>query len=97
MFAPSAEDTTSLSASSSASVSGSIAVSNPNYTARLFNSGSVTVFVEFGSSTATATTSSMPVPAGLVEVVHTGVGSTHAAAITSAGSTTIYMTAGASS
>ena len=92
VFAP--ETTVSVVASSSESENVDISGSDSNFTARLFNSGSNTVFVAFGSSTVAATLSDMPVPGGLVEVVHTEFTITHCGVITTSGSATLYITNG---
>jgi hypothetical protein len=61
---------------------------------RVYNAGAATVFVNFGISTVTAATTDMPVPAGAIEVITVGPAVTHAAAITSAGTATVYFTSG---
>jgi hypothetical protein len=61
---------------------------------RLYNSTAVVVFVQFGTSGTTATTSHMPIPPGGVEVFQIGPSVTSVAAITSSGSGTLYATTG---
>jgi len=66
---------------------------------RIYNAGGSTAFVRFGSSagTVTAVTTDMPVPAGAIEVFtvfNTDGYTITAAAITSAGTATLYFTAG---
>jgi hypothetical protein len=62
---------------------------------RIYNSGTVPVFVAFGGSTVSATTSAgVPIAPGAVEVLSM-YGATHAAAIVASGSATIYFTPGA--
>jgi hypothetical protein len=61
---------------------------------RVANSGSVTVFVEFGTtnSTAASLTTSVPVLAGSVEIFSAPY--EYAAAITASGTATVYFTPG---
>ena len=61
--------------------------------ARLYNSGSVAVFVNCGDVTVVATTAAgLPVAPGTVEVI--GCQSTHIAGITTGTAATLYVTAG---
>jgi len=61
--------------------------------ARLYNSGSVAVFVNCGDVTVVATTATgMPVAPGSVEVI--GCQNTHIAGITASGTATVYVTPG---
>lgn len=61
---------------------------------RVANRGSADAFIEFGSSTVTAaTTTGMILPAGQTEVFEPGA-CTHMAAITSAGTALLYATSG---
>lgn len=48
---------------------------------RWFNGASETVFVKFGDSSVAATTSDIPVGAGVTEVIDVPLGTTHIAAI----------------
>lgn len=58
-------------------------------------SGGSTVFVEFGTSGTTASTStSMPVFSGAIEVFQVAPNITHAAVIVASGTQTIYFTPG---
>ena len=60
---------------------------------RIFNSGTVTVFIEAGDSTITASASTgMPIAAGTVEIISAPSG--YIAAITSTGTATLYFTPG---
>ncbi len=78
-----------LTATSLADVSGSSVV-------RLYNAGSVVVFVAFGDSTVTATTTAnMPIAPGSVEAFRVNPAQTHVAGITAAGTATLYATPGA--
>jgi acetyl-CoA acetyltransferase len=70
---------------------------------RIYNSGTVTVFIEFGGSGMTAAVASaMPIPAGEVEIVSLVPfenpsnldGPLFVAGITSSGSATLYFTPG---
>ncbi len=61
--------------------------------ARLYNSGSVPVFVNCGDVTVVATTATgMPVAPGSVEII--GCQNTHIAGITASGTATVYATPG---
>ena len=61
--------------------------------ARLYNSGTVVVFVNCGDVTVVATTAAgLPVAPGSVEVL--GCQNTHIAGITASGSATLYVTPG---
>ncbi len=63
---------------------------------RLYNAGSVVVFVAFGDSTVTAsTTANMPIAPGSVEAFTVSPTQTHVAGITASGSATLYATPGA--
>ena len=61
---------------------------------RMYNAGTATVFVHFGTSGVAATTGNMPLPSGAIEVISVPEGTTHAATITSSGTGTVYFTAG---
>jgi hypothetical protein len=64
-------------------------------TVRLFNDGLVPAFVEFGSSTVTAsTTTSMALPAGWAELFYPPESATHVAGITASGTATLRVTTG---
>jgi hypothetical protein len=64
------------------------------HSVRIYNSGSVTVFVSFGdtNSITALTTTGMPIPAGNTEVF--GISEGYIAAISASGSGTIYITPG---
>ena len=64
-------------------------------TVRVTNTGSVTAYLRFGSSTVTAATATgLDLPAGAVETFRVPVGATHLAGITASGSTTVGVTPG---
>lgn len=97
-FRPAPDSTVSIAAttaSASAAIAGS--AGRGEFTVRVYNAGSATVFVKFGDTITTATTSNMPIPAGAVEVfsVQDSDGSAnYVAAITASGSATVYVTTG---
>lgn len=62
---------------------------------RLSNSGVYTISFQLGDSTVTASSSSMDLIPGSVEVFKVPVGATHIAAIVSAGTATLKITGGA--
>lgn len=62
---------------------------------RITNPGSVTVYVTFGTSTVTATTTAgMDLPPGTVESFRVPTNATHIAGITASGTATIRLTPG---
>ena len=63
---------------------------------RLYNAGSVAVFINLGGSTVTAAVTDMPVPAGYTEVISIppGDGARYIAGITASGTATLYATVG---
>jgi hypothetical protein len=62
---------------------------------RVVNAGTVNAFIEFGNSAVSAATStSIIVLAGTVEVFGVGPGATHVAAIAPSGTPTLYFTTG---
>lgn len=64
-------------------------------TVRIFNGDDETVFIEFGTSTVAAVAAtSMPIPAGHVELVCIGPAVTHVAAIAATGGGLIHFTEG---
>ena len=73
-------------------------IGTPLMQVRLYNSGSVTVFVKFGGASVTAAVTDLPIPAGTVEVLSCkGYGSTHItyiAGITASSTATLYITSG---
>lgn len=83
----------STTTSVSATTSSARALVGAGPSVRLYNAGSATVFVAFGTDSVTATTSDMPVPAGTIEVLERGA-NTHLAALTASGTATLYVTAG---
>jgi hypothetical protein len=97
VFDPMPTSTTSLSVSNaSANTTISIPAASPgSLTVRVYNSTTVAVFVEFGTSStlAASTSTSMPIPAGNVETFSIG-SSTRIAGITASGSGTLYVTPG---
>jgi hypothetical protein len=95
-FAPYTANTAALSATTStARVALNRQTNGPQgaITCRIHNAHSSVVFIKFGDSAVDATTSSMPIPAGGVEVFSIG-DSTHVAGITGTGSGTVYATCG---
>lgn len=90
LFTPSLANTANISATTS---SARVAIPAGGQSVRVHNAASVAVFIQFGDSSVTATTSHMPIPAGGVETFNEG-GATHVAAITASGSGTIYFTSG---
>ncbi len=61
---------------------------------RICNVGAAEAYVKSGDSTVTATTSSMSIPAGVVEVFTIPKTDTHLAAISDGGSTTLRIARG---
>lgn len=92
-FGPIAAGTVNVTgAASSARVSLGAA---SKFQVRLYNSGSVTAFIEFGDSTvAAAVATGFPLPAGQVEVFTIPQSTTHMAAITSTGTAVVYASLG---
>lgn len=92
--------TVNLSATTSSSrvqvlTSAAIQGTNGTHVVRIYNAGSVAVFIEFGNSTVTAsTTADMPIAPGSVESFHVFPYETHVAGITASGTATIYATPG---
>jgi hypothetical protein len=68
-------------------------LSDVQHQVRLYNSGSVTMFVRWGSSAQTAVTTDMALAPGAVEVFHKA-NATRLAAITASGSGTLYISTG---
>lgn len=64
------------------------------FNVRVFNDGAATMFIAFGESGVVATTASLPIPSGAVEVFSVNPATTHIAAITAVGTTTLYATSG---
>jgi hypothetical protein len=65
------------------------------YQVRLYNAGTATAFVTFGTVTANGVVAtSMPIPSGGIEVFSVASTVTHVAAITSSGTATLYATTG---
>lgn len=65
-------------------------------TVRVFNAGTATIFLAFGtsSSVAATTTAGIPIPSGMREVYTLPPTITHAAAITASSTATVYFTTG---
>ena len=95
LFTPYGSDTTAVSVSTT-TASGALNLPTQPMTSsvRVYNGTGVTVFVQFGISTVTATTSHMPVPAGGVEIFELSPNVTHIAGITAGGTGTLYATTG---
>lgn len=60
---------------------------------RVYNAGSVTAFIRWSLTSATAVTTDMPIAPGTIELFNKGLNDT-VAAITAAGAATLYVTAG---
>lgn len=73
--------------------SGNVAFGTGGQNVLLQNTGSVTAFIKFGNSTVTAATTDFPLQAGWAFTFSRGT-NTNLAAITSSGSTTLYITTG---
>lgn len=90
--------TVSLSATSSTGrVLLTGAAKRPGGTLRLYNAGAETVFIAFGNDTITAALTSMPIPAGYVEVLSlpdNDAAQWYLAGITASGACTLYATIG---
>ena len=74
-----------------------IPVSNPSggEEVRVYNSGTVPVFIEFGTDAVIATNpSSVPIAPGTVEVFKVDSVDTHVAAVAASGTAIIYFTTG---
>jgi hypothetical protein len=66
-----------------------------NMSVRVLNTGAAPVFIAFGTSgVTTATTTGLPVPAGVVNTFTVPEGTTHAATIIAAATATVYFTVG---
>lgn len=75
-------------------ISGASATTTPP-TVRILNDASVTVFMKFGtSSSVTAAVTDMPILAGTSETFTVPQGMTNMAAITAAGTGSVYITTG---
>lgn len=61
---------------------------------RVHNSGASIAFLRTGIGAQTAVTTDVPIPPGVVEVFSVPANHTHAAAITSSGTATLYITVG---
>jgi len=84
----------SASTDLSGASSGAARSFNASSTVRVYNAANVVVFVNFGISTVTATTSHMPIPPGVVETFQLSRIATHIAAITAGGTGNLYATPG---
>lgn len=76
---------------------GSIALSGVGTggTVRVLNTGTVTVFINFGTSAVTATLAAgIPIPPNVPEAFCVGASITHMAAITASGTAVTYATTG---
>lgn len=91
-FRPGNASTVSLSASA-ASSNVQVQTANTSRHVRIYNSGSVTVFIEQGGSGVTAATATgYPIPAGAVEIISCP--EQYIAAITASSTATVYFTPG---
>lgn len=98
VFRPEPASTVNLSVTTSSS---RVQVLNGTYgpssepVVRLYNAGSVIVFVNFGNSTVTAAVATgMPIAPGSVEAFAVDISQTHVAAIVLSGTLTLYATPG---
>src|SRR5687768_12304299 len=99
-FKPLLGSTVSLAVTTtSARVALTSAPKNATYQLRLYNAGASTVHLTVGTSSATATTSNLPLPAGAIEVLtfenRDNAAQDNLAAITASGTATLYATIGA--
>jgi hypothetical protein len=70
-------------------------LTNQSRSVRVFNSGAVVVFLEFGGSTVeAAAATSLPVGPGATEWFEIGGAVTHVAGITASGTATVYFSEG---
>lgn len=69
-------------------------VSGRRVQVRVYNAGTVPVFIVFGREDAVATTGATPVAPGSTAIFTVPEGATHVAAITASGTATVYFTAG---
>ena len=95
LFTPSTANTVALSVSGTTASSALADTSSGggSRSVRIYNAAAVTVFIQFGGSTVTATTSHMPIPSGAVETFEVG-SATYIAGITAGTSGTLYVTSG---
>jgi len=94
-FSPYGADTVNITATTSSNrVALNLPTAPVNPDVRIYNAGTVPVFIVFGDSTVTATTARMPIPPGAVEVFTMGAQATHMAGITASGSAVVYATTG---
>lgn len=93
-FKPGQSATVSISCTTTTARAAITGAPGAEFQVRLYNAGSATVFVARGGSAVDATTSSMPLPAGAIEVITCEAAVTHVAAITSSGTATLYITTG---
>ena len=65
---------------------------------RFYNSGTVAIFIDFGTSgvvvTKTGTTAGMPVVPGAIEVYRPSLNATHVATLADSGTPSLYVTPG---
>lgn len=87
---------TSISATTSSASAAITGVPRGTSTVRIVNSGTVVVFLKFGTSGVTAAVTDMPMLGGTVETFQIRNDITHVAAITSSGTATVYITSGES-
>lgn len=90
-FVPNKANTASLAVTS---ISNRAALLGNGKAVRIYNSGSVPVFLQVGNGAVTATTANMPLSAGATEVFGLNNNITHVAAITATGAATVYLTRG---
>lgn len=92
-FQPGATISISVSNSASSAVAMPIG-SVPSWQIIVQNTGSALAFCNFGGSAVTASTSSFPVPAGVIESLTMDQDHKFISCITSASTTTVYITGG---
>lgn len=98
VFAPFAGSTVTVTCSTTSNRTAKAALpagSTGPHEIRLYNEGTVTVFVEFGDSTVVATlANSMPIAPGTAECFQLQVSQTHVAGIVASGTANLYATTG---
>jgi hypothetical protein len=94
-FAPAGNTVNLAVTTSTARVALTAPATAGGYQVRIYNAGSATAFIRFGTvAIDAATATSMPVPSGQTEVFTVASTVTHVAAITASGSATLYATTG---
>lgn len=92
-FKPQTAGTVTISATTTSAATA--LVSSGRTQVLVYNAGSSTVFLEFGTSAVAAVVASgLPVPSGAILVLSVDPTVTHVAAITGSGTATVYVTVG---